>query len=151
MRKLLVVVCLGFSAIIGLSSMKPSSVCSGCVAPPQGTTEAGPQGGWNLTIQQAVTSGICAETAGGACAAQSCASTILVSGFGPPSTTFSACYQTTRAPKYCVSPAPTTDANGNVNFGPTKRAGCGNDMYWEVSGPNGESKVTASMKCSTCQ
>ena len=151
MRKLLVVVCLGFSALIGLSSMEPVAVCQGCEATPGYAGGGTPQLGWDLEIMQAVTSGICTEAPSGTCAAQSCVSTVLVSGYGPFNATFSGCYQTTGSQKYCVSPAPVTDQHGNVNYTSSKRYGCGNEIDWEFSGPNGESKVTANARCSKCE
>lgn len=140
----------GVLALIGLASMKPVVECIGCQAAPNGTSTAGPQGGWNLTISIGVSSGVCTALDGD-CVAEACSSTVLVTGYGPPSTSLGACYQTTGAPKYCISPTPMTDASGNVSVPISKRTGCGNDTTYEVSGPNGESKVTAAMKCSACQ
>lgn len=137
-----------------LTAMTPVPDCHGCVAVPVSNSTTGPQGGWDLTVHMGVTSGACDPSDGDpqSCVAESCQSTILVTGTGPASTQFDVCYLQTGYPKYCINTpvAPSTDANGNVNFTTSKRTGCGNEMRWEAAGPAGQSRAIAVMYCSEC-
>jgi len=138
--------------IATLLASTPVPDCHGCDASLLGSTSTGPQGGWNFTVSIGVTSGQCTSDGGAPpeCVAESCQTTVLVSGTGVASTGYNVCYEQTGAPKYCVTPAPTTDASGNVNLTLTRRTGCGNEMTFEASGPNGESKASAKMECKPC-
>jgi hypothetical protein len=135
-----------------LLAFKPVPECHGCGASSLGTTSTGPQGGWNLTISIGVVNGKCDPLEGDPlqCVAEACQSTILVSGTGASSSSYNVCYEQTGAPKYCVTPTPSTDSSGNVNLTVTKRTGCGHEMTYEASGPSGESKATATMECKPC-
>jgi hypothetical protein len=143
---------LGAIALLGLASMKSVVDCHRCNASSLGTTCTGLEGGWDLSISIGVTNGRCHPLDGNPaeCVAEACLSTILVSGTGPAHGGFTVCYEQTGAPQYCVTPAPSADSSGNVNLTLTKRTGCGNQMTYEATGPNGESKAPATMECKEC-